>query len=190
MSPRAGLDAAVILQATVEIADTHGYEGVTLAMLAQKLGVRSPSLYNHVNGLPGLRSKLAVYAVKQLTEKLASAVADRTGDEAVRALADAYVAFARSHPGIYEATLRAPDPQDGDLEQAAGMLVDLVVHALRGYGLEEEAAIHTVRGLRSLLHGFVSLERVGGFGIPLKLDDSLHMLIETFLAGIHARTNK
>lgn len=55
MSPRAGLDTQTLVLAAAELADEYGMEGVTLALLAAKLGVRSPSLYNHVNGLKELR---------------------------------------------------------------------------------------------------------------------------------------
>ncbi|MBU7317478.1 TetR/AcrR family transcriptional regulator [Paenibacillus oleatilyticus] len=185
MSPRIGLDLPTILQAAVEIADTRGLEEVTLASLAQKLDVRSPSLYNHVNGLSGLRSKLAVYGLEQLLHVMTQAVVGRSGDDAVRELGKAYVTFARAHPGLYDATLRAPDPQDEEVRRLAGETVDLVIRALQAYELKDDAALHAVRGLRSLLHGFSSLEQRGGFGLPLDLDVSFRLLLDTFLAGLH-----
>ncbi|KPV59440.1 TetR family transcriptional regulator [Paenibacillus sp. A3] len=185
MSPRIGLDLPTILHAAVEIADTRGLEEVTLASLAQKLDVRSPSLYNHVNGLSGLRSKLAVHGLEQLLHVMTQAVVGRSGDDAVRELGKAYVAFARAHPGLYDATLRAPDPQDEEVRRLAGETVDLVVRALQAYELKDDAALHAVRGLRSLLHGFSSLEQRGGFGLPLDLDVSFRLLLDTFLAGLH-----
>ena len=186
MSPRAGLDLQTVLQTAAEIADTHGLDQVTLATIAQKLGIRPPSLYNHVDGLPGLRNKLAVFGTKQLTDKLTRAAIGRSKDDAVLAMGEAYVAFARAHPGLYEATLRAPDPRDSELQQAAEELMNVVLRVLNAYGLEEEAALNAVRGLRSLLHGFASLEQKGGFGLPLDHDASLRFVIDIFLAGIHA----
>jgi hypothetical protein len=53
------------------------------------------------------------------------------------------------------------------------------------YGLKDDAALYAVRGLRSVLHGFASLEQRGGFGLPLSLAESLRLLIKTFIAGIH-----
>lgn len=63
MSPRAGLDRRTLVIAAAEIADHEGIEAVTLAALANKLGVRSPSLYNHINGLQELRTQLAIYGL-------------------------------------------------------------------------------------------------------------------------------
>ncbi len=42
-----------------------------------------------------------------------------------------------------------------------------------------------MRGLRSIVHGFVSLEMTGGFGMPVGLDASFNWLIRTFIAGLH-----
>jgi AcrR family transcriptional regulator len=184
MSPRIGLDLQTILQAATEIADQEGVEAVTLATLAKKLTIRPPSLYNHIEGLTGLRKKLAIHGIEELYSKLAQAAIGRSKDDAVHAIADGYVAFARSHPGLYEFTLSAPDPIDTEIQLAAKKIVDLTIQVLNGYGLEEDAALHAVRGIRSILHGFSSLEQKGGFGLPLDLDTSLHLLIDSFLAGI------
>jgi len=44
------------------------------------------------------------------------------------------------------------------------------------------------RGPRSLLHGFVSLETGGGFGLPLDLDESFRRLLQVFMAGLRPLT--
>lgn len=185
MSPRIGLDLPTLLQAAAEIADTQGINEVTLASLAKKLEIRSPSLYNHIDGLNGLRKKLAIHGLQQLYSVLSQSTIGRSGDEAILALAESYVSFARIHPGLYEATLRAPHPQDTEVQQIGSDIVNLVLQMLRAYDLEDETALHVVRGLRSILHGFTSLEQNGGFGLPLDLDVTLHLLINTFLAGLH-----
>ena len=52
--------------------------------------------------------------------------------------------------------------------------------------LEGEEALHAVRGLRSLLHGFVSLEAVEGFRLPLDHDESFRRLLQVFIAGLRS----
>lgn len=185
MSPRIGLDLPTILQAAAEIADSHGFDEVTLASLAKKLEIRSPSLYNHVDGLNGLRKKLAIHGIEQLYNTLTRAAIGRSGDDAVRAIGEAYVAFVRAHPGLYDATLRAPDLRDPDVQEAGDKIVDLALRVLKHYDLQQEAAIHAVRGLRSIFHGFASLEQRGGFALTLDPNVSLRLLLDTFLAGIH-----
>jgi AcrR family transcriptional regulator len=184
MSPRIGLDLQTILQAAIEIADQDGVGAVTLATLAKKLTIRPPSLYNHIDGLPGLRKKLAVHGLNEVYNKLAQAAIGKSKDEAVHAMADAYVKFVRAHPGLYELTIGITDLDEEEIHLAGKKIVDLIIQVLNGYGLKEEEALHAVRGIRSILHGFSSLEQKGGFGLPLDLDVSLHLLIDSFLAGI------
>ncbi|EZP78755.1 MULTISPECIES: TetR/AcrR family transcriptional regulator [Anoxybacillaceae] len=187
MSPRIGLDLSTILQTATEIADKDGLDAVTLATLAKKLGVRPPSLYNHIEGLHGLRKQLAVYGLEQLYNTLAQAAIGRSGDDAVHALGKAYVTFARTHPGLYEATLQAPDSLDPDIQRAGREIVNLTLRVLHAYDLDDETALHAVRGLRSMFHGFASLEQKGEFRIPLDHDVTLRFLIDTFLTGIRRK---
>ncbi len=184
--PRIGLDLPTLLQTATDIADELGLEAVTLASVAQKLQIRSPSLYNHVNGLPDLRRHLAFRGLALLKERFDRALEGKSGDDAVRAFSQAYLSFAREHPGLYEAIQRAPEPDDDALKQAMGEIVGYAVRALEGYGLRGDPAIHAVRAIRSLLHGFASLERQGGFGMPLDLDVTFRLMVETFLAGVKA----
>lgn len=185
MSPRVGLTSVTIIEAATLIADNQGFEAVTLASLAQQLKVRPPSLYNHVDGLQGIRQLLSIYGLEQLNHAMTRAAIGRSGDAAVHAIGEAYVSFVRKHPGLYEATLLAPDPRSEEVQRVSTEIVDLVIQVLHAYELTGDAAIHAARGLRSLLHGFASLEQKGGFGIPLDLDVSLELLINAFIAGIH-----
>jgi AcrR family transcriptional regulator len=102
MSPRIGLDLPTLLKAATEIADASGIEGVTLAELAKKLTIKTPSLYNHINGLPDLRNKLAIHGLNLLYQSMLNASEGSTDDEAVRALGKAYLSFSRKPPGLYK----------------------------------------------------------------------------------------
>lgn len=186
--PRVKLDLQMILQAAADIADKEGLDEVTLASLSKKLGIRSPSLYNHVDGLNGVRHKLALYGMNKLNEALTYAAIGRSQDEAVHEIAQAYIRFAREHPGLYDALVRMPDWNNEETNIVARVPVDLLVRVLQAYGLEGDAAIHTVRGLHSLLHGFASLEQTGNFNIPIDPDYSLQLLIDFFLKGILEHT--
>lgn len=187
MAPRNGIKLNNILQAATEIVDANGVDELTLTSLAQRLEIRSPSLYNHIDGLQDIRRLLSIHGLEQLRSELMRAAIGRAGDDAIREMAKAYVAFARSHPGLYEATLLTPSGEDAELNRVGQEIVDLVTQVLNAYRLEKSDSLHMARALRSILHGFASLEHRGGFGLPLDLDESLMEMTETFLAGLHAR---
>jgi AcrR family transcriptional regulator len=187
MTRRAGLDQASVVTAAVKLADEMGLEQLTLAALARRLGIQTPSLYNFVDGLTGLRRELALMGFRELNARLQKAAVGKTADAAMVAMADAYRAFVKAHPGLYAATVRSPrisDPHDPDLQAVEQELLGLMLSVMGSYGLQGKAAIHATRGLRSLMHGFVTLEAGEGFGLPVELDTSFHQLIRVYLDGL------
>lgn len=161
-----------VIEVGVILADERGWDHVTLAAVAGQLDIRIPSLYNHVDGLPGLQQQLTLWGVRQLGEDMRRAAVGVAGDEAIERVAAAYRAFAKAHPGLYRATLRAPAPDDLELQTAAQDILDVTFAVLAHYRLGSQDLLHTVRILRSLLHGFVDLETSGGFGLALDRDET------------------
>ena len=182
--PRAGLTPDRVVAAAELLIDENGPDTLTLAALAENLGVRQPSLYKHIDGLPALHRTIALRAKTELADVLARAAVGKSRDDAVRALASAYRSWAHQHPGRYQATLRAPDPDDPDDQAASTAAVTVVLDVLAGYQLHGADAVHAARTLRSALHGFVSLEAAGGFGLPHSLDDSYHRLVQTAITAL------
>ena len=188
MSHRVGLDQATVVEAAVKLIDEEGLDQLTLGRLAGRLGVRTPSLYNHVAGLPGLKHDLALYCLSDLLDRILLATVGISRAEAIFALADTYRAYAREAPGRYALTLQAPDHGDHELQALAQQLVDVLRAVLAPYRLGEEEAIHAIRSLRSIVHGFLSLEVAGGFGMPVDLDASFHWLINLYIDGLSRST--
>lgn len=73
---------------------------------------------------------------------------------------------------------------DEHVHDAGKKIVELVVSAIRPFDLSEVEAIHAVRGLRSLMHGFASLEQRRGFGMPLDLDESYKLAVTAYIRGL------
>jgi AcrR family transcriptional regulator len=179
-----GLDRSTVVQAAAELVDSIGVDQLTLAQLAEHLGIRTPSLYNHIAGQSGLRRELTLWCVKELLGRLHRATVGKAGDEALVALAHMYRAYAREHPGRYTCTQLPAGPTDSELQEAQQEVVEVALAVMRPYGLTGEDAVHAVRVLRSAMHGFVSLELMGGFGLPLNLDESFRRLIQMFIDGL------
>lgn len=96
----------------------------------------------------------------------------------------------RENPDLYEATLIAPNLQDPDIDQASSAIVSILLRVLEPYHFSEQKAIHLVRGLRALAHGFSTLERLGGFHIQVPLKDSISIAFDTFIKGMMAINEK
>ena len=184
---KAKLDTTAVVHAAAELVNAEGLEALSLGRLAGQLGVQTPSLYNHVDGLPGLQRELALLSTRQLGERLGSAAIGRSGPEAVLAVAEAYRAYVKDYPGLYRAGLRSSGQQkrvDTELQSAQEHVVQIALAVVSSFGLQGEDALHAVRGLRSVVHGFATLEVAGGFGLPLDCDESFHRLINMFVRGL------
>jgi len=182
--PRAGLTETRVLEDAERLADEVGLSQLTLAALAARLGVRQPSLYKHIDGMDGLQRGLAVRAKNELAAILARAAIGRERGDAITAIAHAYRAWAREHPGRYAAAQRAPAADHPDDIAASQAALDVVTAVLAGYQLREDDAIDATRALRSALHGFVTLELDGGFGLPVDIDRSFERLIRGLVTAL------
>lgn len=168
------------------MADEIGLSRLTLAAIAQRLGVRQPSLYKHIDGTDGLQRSLAVRAKTELADTLGRAAVGRSRGDAITAMSHAYRAWALAHPGRYAAAQRASTAGDTESEAADRAVVRVAADVLAGYDLGGDDSIDATRALRSALHGFVSLESSGGFGLPADIDRSFDRLVrglEAALAG-------
>ena len=177
MTTRRRLNSDTVVDAATAVVETDGPAALTLSRVARELGVKPPSLYNHVDGLESLRRNVALRAVDDLGQRLGSAAMGRSGRAALRAIADEFRSFASSHPGLYEMSAQAR-PDDAVYAAASMRPVEPVLAILRSYDLDDTQAIHAARTLRAALHGFVSLERVGGFGLDIDVDESFTWLVD------------
>jgi AcrR family transcriptional regulator len=182
--PRMGLDAERVVDAAAGIADAEGLEAVTLARVAGELGVRAPSLYNHVDGRDDVLRAIAVRGVRELTSALREAAVGRSSADALTAAARAYRAYARAHPGRYAATVAAPTRGDEEHRAAASEAVDVMLAVMRGWDLQGDDAIHAVRAFRSAVHGFVAIEAADGFGMAVDVDASFDRLVASLAGGL------
>ena len=93
------------------------------------------------------------------------------------ALAVAYRSYALAHPGRYAYILRAPAPGDHALEAAAAEILSIFDDVFAAYGIAGSDAVDAARFVRSALHGFVSLELAGGFGLSHPVETSFDRLV-------------
>jgi AcrR family transcriptional regulator len=175
--PRAGLTTSRVVEEAENVADECGFENLTLAAVAPRLGVRMPSLYKHVAGIDELRQLMSVHAKNETADVLARAAVGKSGAQALRSGLGAWRTWAKAYPGRYAATIRAPDKDEVEDTGASNGVLDIVYAALADYRLEGDDAVNAVRLLRAHFHGFVSLERAEGFKFPNDIDHTFELLI-------------
>ena len=193
MGRKAGLTREQVVAVAAEIADRNGLDALSLASVASTLGVRSPSLYSHVDGLAGLRRQLSIRASGLLTTELTDCAEGLEPTQALRAIAEQLRSFARRHPGLYDSFLPAPTlEQDPEVAAALAEPAGVVGSVLAEMGVEPTTMIPLMRALRASVHGFVDLELRGGFGLTDDIDDSFTTTVDLVIDAIatHAATRQ
>ena len=185
---KAGLDKDIILKTAADLADAEGIANVTLKALAEKLGVKPPSLYKHINGLEELNKALMLYGWKSLEKKVTRAAVGKSKEDAIRAIFYAYRDYVKEHPGVFEAMQWYNMYQSEENLQATEEIVAVLFQVLSAYDLQEEQKVHIVRMFRVFLQGFLMVEIHGGFGNPASITESFDFSLEILLNGIENLT--
>lgn len=159
---RIGLTTDRVARAGAELADEVGFDQVTVSEIARRFDVKVASLYSHVQSSADLRVRIALIALEELADRGAVALAGRSGRDALIALGDVFRDYAAEHPGRYDAA-RLPLSPEQAAASAGPRHAEMMRAILRGYDLTEADQTHAVRLLGSVFHGYVSLERSGGF---------------------------
>jgi len=167
-TPRRRLDREQVLSAAESIVDRDGAAGLTMTALANELGVKVSSLYNHVPSLEGLRGELQNRAMLELGTELRNTAMGKTGEKGLRALADTMRAFARAHPGRYGLAMSEPHDRYGFAEASANAIAALGA-IIASYGIDDATFEFQVSAFAAL-HGVVVLENTGFFGGILDAD--------------------
>lgn len=183
--PKRGLTKESVLDAAEELVTQYGADSLTTGALAAKLGIKPASLYNHMESTEELKIALAMRAIHALADALTAAAENRTREEAIYALADAYRTFVQNAPGLYQLILMTPMSGDGTLTAALPNMVRPIVSLLDQFTLTEEEKNHWQRVLRTVMHGFSTQELWGYFSHnTADRDESYRLAVRTVLTGI------
>lgn len=149
-----------VLVAAEAIVDRDGWASLTMTSLAAELGVKVPSLYNHVESLDALRGELQNRTMHDLGRALRDAAMGKAGADGLRALAATLRSFALAHPARYDLATRRPVDRIGFVAATleAGAALRAVMASL---GLPDD--IEQQLTFFAALHGVLDLENAGFF---------------------------
>jgi AcrR family transcriptional regulator len=185
--PRVGLNTADVVTAGAVMADEAGIGAVSLASLAERLGVKPPALYKHVASLGDLQHRIAALAMTELGETLRDALQGKAGSEALAAMFGAMRRYVAEHPGRYSATVGAEfQSQDDPLLAASVRVIRSIGAVLSGYGVAPEQTDHAIRALRCVVHGFALLQSGNAFQWGNDPEESFAWMIRFVDAGLRA----
>ena len=188
--PRAGLDTDQVVTEAAELADEVGLDQLTQAALAARLGVRQPSLYNHVGGSGTFAPAAHLHAGEGRARRRAGPGRHRPGSRRRPGRDGSRLARLGTGPSRpLQAAERGATPGDAEHEAVARRAVEVMAAVMDGYGIHGEDAIDAIRAFRAALHRFVSLEANHGFAFPASVDRSFDRLVHALARALSSWTD-
>lgn len=186
MSPaRARTSQTDIVAAGRELLEAGGLDAMTMQAVADRVGIRAPSLYKRFANRGDLIAAVGASVLADLGHNLA-AFGDREPRDALRDAAAAFRSFALGHPRAYELIFMSlPPGSRPPAELNARAAAPLVSLAERLVG--PERALEAARLITAFAHGFVSMELSGAFRLGGDLDTAygygVDVLVDALASG-------
>ncbi|WP_431263391.1 TetR/AcrR family transcriptional regulator [Roseateles chitinivorans] len=98
-------DREAILAAAMQQAEEEGADALSIRGVATKLGIAPNALYRYFGSLSDLRGAVSEESQRRLLSAMQAGVGRKGPSEAIRAIAQAYLRFARESPHAFATTL-------------------------------------------------------------------------------------
>lgn len=166
LSPR----ALEIVTAARELLERDGPDALSMRRVAERLGIKAPSIYKHLPDKKALEHALISTAFRELAATFAVAVRE---PDPLTAVAAAYRRYGQEHPHLYR--LMTERPLDRDmLEPGAEDSARLPALLLANGDLD------VARALWAFAHGMTILELDGRFPPGADLDTAWERGLQAF----------
>lgn len=181
-----GLKKERIVRAAKEMMEQDGAAQFSMRKLAEKLGVKTASLYTHIESMEALLTEIGLEALNDQKNCLMDAIGEHHRDAAVIAIADGYRQFAFKHRELYQLIMQMPSGNNEVLKKAAAVTAEPFMKVLNDYPLSDSRKMHWQRVLRGLMHGFISEEQSGYFShYPVPAAESYDIAVRCIIDGLH-----
>ena len=165
MANTTGPNKARIFSEALRLVEAKGLAGLSMRNLADRLHIKAPSLYKHIEGRDEILAHLQAHGIESFSRAMAAA------GNSKKAKALAYRQWATSNPHLYEVSLRTPLLRDRLPE---GLEAGVTQQIIAITGKDHEHA----RAVWGLMHGLVDLEIAGRFPPDADLDKTWKRAIE------------
>lgn len=171
---RTSLEA--IVTAARDLLETEGLAGLTMQAVAERVGVRAPSLYKRVQGRDQLVQLVAEATLEEVGVRLEES-AD-LGD-----LVDRFRAFGHERPAAFQLVM-TPGPGVPTARPEFGAATSRPILRHAGALAGEDRALEAARTVTAWAAGFVSMELAGGFGLGGDVDAAWRFGAERIVAAV------
>lgn len=179
-----------VIQAASDIADEKGLNNVSLKVVAERLNIRTPSLYNHIENLDDLLREVAHNGMRTINQRMTQAAIGKSGDTAIKAIAIEYLNYMIEHCGVYETIQWATWHGTDETAKIFCEYTDLLKTLILSCHLGTENVSEILNLLTGFLHGYTTLQLRYAFSEPEKVRKELIGALDTVLVGTYKKYYK
>lgn len=179
-----GLSREKVIAEAGALANEQGLRAVTITNLAKYLGIKKPSLYNHIKDQEDILNEIMIYGWKQISDEICPRIITEDAKEAIQELSQEIYKYAMTNPGIFEAMLWQNSYKSDSLAAATQGIYQFFFSQTDKLGIERDMANHLLRTYRSILEGFILLVIHDSFGNPVSIEESFRISIDLFINGL------
>ena len=166
LSPR----AREIVAAARVLLEEEGPGALSMRRVAERLGIRAPSIYKHLADKQALENALISAGFEEQAVAFTSAL---ESPDPLSAIAEAYRLFAKEHPHLYRLMTERPLQRD---RLTPGAEARAAAPVVRATGDDPDAA----RAVWAFAHGMTVLELNGRFPADADLDAAWNRGLDAF----------
>jgi AcrR family transcriptional regulator len=179
-----GITRERIIEEAEKMISEKGFSAFSMHVIAQRLGVKTASLYSHVSGKEDVLNAASIDILNTYRDEQLLAIAGKERGRAVRALAEACRSYAVHHSECYEMIMHAQTGDHPEIAKAASVIIDPIMSVLDGYQLDENQKVDCERVFRAVINGFIMQERHGYFShLSRSAEDSFSFAVEFLIHG-------
>ncbi|MBZ0297179.1 MAG: WHG domain-containing protein [Anaerolineae bacterium] len=172
-----------IVDTAIDLIEAEGVEKLSVNVLAQRLSVKTPSLYRYVKSKTELLQAVNAETIYALFRHIGPPLqAPGTAEARIIRVAQAYRAFAHSRPITYGLAFTNTIPElypDADETENAVLPFQALMAEISG----EADSLAALRGLQALIHGFAMLELAGQFQRGGDLNAAFNDSVRAYIRG-------
>lgn len=173
-----------IVRVGAELLESEGLHGLTMQAVAQRVGVRAPSLYKRLRNREELVALVLDATVRDLGRRLDAAVekSDQDPRRALRKLACTARQFAHERPVGFR-LIFAPGAEVR-LDPASFAAASASVVRVSGQLAGDQYALEAARTMTAWINGFVSMELAGAFHLGGDVNQAFEFGIARLIQAI------
>lgn len=179
-----------VIQTASDIADEKGLNNLSLKIVAEKLNIKTPSLYNHIDCLDDLLRAVAHNGMRKMNERMKQVAIGTIGAAAIKAVSVEYLNYMIEHPGVYEtiqwATWHGTDETTAIFDDYLSLLTALI----KSCKFNPAQTNDILNMLTGIIHGYTTLQLRYAFSNPDKVRDDLCNALDVLLTGIQMKYNQ